>query len=352
MQKKMIPKIISFLLLLLLAMQCEGICSDRTALWQDYKTNFITSDGRVIDHAQSQSTHSEGQGYGMSLSLINNDRPAFEKLWDWTKKNLTVRSDNLFAWQWGKRPTGEWGVIDYNNATDGDILIAYALIEASEKWHLDNYKDDALKIIRDIKKNLSIKWRGHSLLLPGYYGFVNEQGIIINPSYFIFPAFRSFSLADDKAFWDKIYSDSLSVTGQSCFGILCLPADWVILKDKASIHTASSAYFGKEAIRLLMYLSSEKSAALPKGIEKVLDFYKKAGYIPLWIDLEKDSFSLQSAPAGYYAIYALAAMKSGDNALSQKLLKEADEKIDKEKKDYYSFSLYLLAVHNDRYQAK
>lgn len=345
-------KILKFLLSLLLAFLCEEVCADGAVLWEQYKTNFISSDGRIIDHSQLQSTHSEGQGYGMRLSVMYNDKPTFEKLWEWTKKNLAVRSDNLFAWQWGKRPTGEWGVIDYNNATDGDILIAYALLEAAEKWHVSSYKTDSLKILGDLRKKLSINWKGHALLLPGYYGFVNEQGIIINPSYFIFPAFRLFGQVEDKSFWGKVYSDSLSIAGQACFGILCLPGDWVILKDKASLHSGNSAYFGKEAIRLLLHLSSEKSAALPKGIEKVFDFYKKAGYIPLWIDLKEDSFSLQSAPAGYYAIYALSAMKSGDNALSQKLFKEANEKINNDKKDYYSFSLYLLATQADKELAK
>lgn len=324
------------------------IYGEDLGLWEEYKSNFITKDGRVIDYSQNQISHSEGQGYGMQLAVIYNDKATFEKLWYWTKTNLKPRSDNLFAWQWGKRPNGEWNVIDYNNATDGDILIAYALLKADERWHDNNYKDEALKIIRDIRKNLAINWQDHTFLLPSYYGFVKENGFVLNPSYLILPAFRYFAQEDDKPFWEKIYKDSLYLISQTCFGKLCLPSDWIFLDNtRISVFTAKNSIFGSEAIRILLYLSFEKSPQFPKGVEKILDIYKRMGYLPLWIDLEKDSFSLYPSPAGYYAIYALVAKKLGDDALSKKLFKEAGEKLGSEKDGYYSFSLYLLAISKD-----
>lgn len=317
-------------------------------LWEEYKSNFITKDGRVKDYSQNQISHSEGQGYGMRLAVIYNDKATFEKLWYWTKSNLKLRLDNLFAWQWGKRPNGEWNVVDYNNATDGDILIAYALLKADERWHDNNYKNEALKIIGDIRKNLAINWQDRTFLLPSYYGFVKENGFVLNPSYLIFPAFRYFAQEDDKSFWEKIYKDSLYLIGQACFGKLCLPSDWVILTDsRIAVFTERNSIFGNEAVRVLLYLSSEKPPQFPKGVEKILDMYKRIGYFPLWVDLEKDSFSLQPSPAGYYAIYALAAKRLGDNVLSKKLFNEAREKLSSEKNDYYSFSLYLLATSED-----
>ncbi len=337
-------KVIS--LALLLASSTAAYGYDR-ALWEQYKTDFISSDGRVTDYYQGLISHSEGQGYGMRLSVLYDDKATFEKIWQWTKNNLKVRAaDNLFAWQWGKRPNGEWKVIDYNTATDGDILIAYALLKANEKWHDEGYRSEALKVIQDIRKNLSITWQGHTFLLPGYYGFTNENGVEINASYSVLPAFRYFAREEQQSFWDKVYKDNLFLIEHSCFGKLSLPADWVFLTEgRISISGGRTPYFGGEAIRILLFLSSEKTPQYPPGVGKLLDIYKRIGYLPLWIDLEKDSFSLRPAPAGYYAIYALAARRMGDAALSKKLLGEAREKLnDDKKKGYYSFSLYLLAT--------
>lgn len=321
-------------------------------LWERYKTDFVSNDGRIIDYHQGLTSHSEGQGYGMRLSVLFDDRTAFEKIWRWTRANLQVRADSLFAWQWGKRPNGEWKVIDYNNATDGDIFIAYALLKAHEKWHDAGYKNEALKILQDIRTNLSMDWHGHTFLLPGYHGFNNNNQVEINPSYSILAAFRQFAKEDQRSFWEKIYQDSLFLIEQSCFGKWCLPADWLILTDgRISLSAGRDPYFGNEAIRILLHLSAEKSPHYPKGVGKILDTYKQIGYLPRWIDLDKDSFSLQAASAGSYAVYSLVAKRSGDDALAKKLMKEAAEKLNDERKGYYSFSLYLLATGVENEQA-
>jgi endoglucanase len=341
--KQMMIQAIS--LAMLLGLSTVAYAQDKD-LWEQYKINFISEDGRITDYNQSLISHSEGQGYGMRLSVLYDDKTTFEKIWQWTKNNLKVRADNLFAWEWGKRPNGEWRVIDYNNATDGDILIAYSLLKASEKWHDIGYRSEAIRVIQDIRKNLCITWHGRIFLLPSYYGFNKENGFVVNPSYLILNAFRSFAKEDQKSFWENIYTDGLFLIEQSCFGKLCLPSDWVILtKDQVSIYMGNNPYFGSDAIRVLLHLSAEKTVRYPKGIGKIFDIYKQMGYLPLWTDLEKDSFSLYPAPAGYYAIYALVAKRLGDTVLSAKLLNEARKKlIDDKNKGYYSFSLYLLAT--------
>ncbi len=336
-------KAISFCILLFSATVAYGRDQE---LWEQYKHNFISSDGRVIDNHQGMISHSEGQGYGMRLSLLHDDTPTFDWIWRWTKNNLMVRSDGLIAWQWGKRPNGDWKVIDYNDATDGDLLVAYALLTADAKWHDAGYRSAALKILRDVRTGLSITWDGHTFLLPGYHGFSHENGFEINTSYLILPAFRLFAQEDQRAFWEKAYQDALYLIEHSCFGKMRLPADWVYVTDgRVSISSGRNPYFGSEAIRVVLHLASEKKAKFPAGVGKILDLYKQIGYLPLWVDLEKDSFSLTPAPAGYYAVYALAAKQMGDAALGKQLQHEAREKLNSGgENSYYSFSLYLLAA--------
>lgn len=333
-----------FSLILLLAL-CGIAYGQERSLWEEYKSAFISGDGRVIDHFQDKISHSEGQGYGMLLALSYDDRNTFDKLWNWTSNNLAVRKDRLFAWQWGRRPTGRWEVMDYNNATDGDILIAYALLKAGKKWSNDAYIGKGKEIIEAIRKNLSFNWQGHTLLLPGYDGFMNDDTFVINPSYLIFPAFRTFAKFGDKIFWEKVYSGGLTVIKEARFGKLKLPADWIELgKTGMSPATGKSPYFGYGAVRILLYLSYEDAPSFPEGLKNLFNFYKKLGYIPLRIDLEREGLSLKDSSAGFYAIYALAAEKIEEGGLRKSLSRQAKEMLIDEKSYYFSFTLYLLAT--------
>ncbi|HAK89627.1 MAG: hypothetical protein A2077_06190 [Nitrospirae bacterium GWC2_46_6] len=314
-------------------------------LWEHYKSNFVQPDGRVVDKGQRSISHSEGQGYGMLISFLNDDKDTFSRIWRWSKNNLQIRRDNLFAWSWGERAKGQWGVIDYNNATDGDILIAYALARASMKWNEPGYKTEALKIIEDVRKHLAARWDNNIFLLPAYYGFKNEDSLVLNPSYLIFPAYRVFSGLDDDVFWKKVYEDSLLLLDRSLSGRFKLPPDWISLsKSGISVNAEKSPFFGYEAIRTFLYLSWERNPRFPEGLKELFKVYEKLGYMPLQVDLVKDNISLADAPAGFYAVYARAAEKMGNKALSRQLYREALKKTSSEKGDYYSMSLFLLAI--------
>lgn len=335
--------IVSFFLMLLFVYSSAN--AQDQALWEKYKSAFIDSDGRVVDYYQNNTSHSEGQGVGMLLAVAHNDHTAFDKLWTWTRTNMTGRLDNIFPWLWGQRANGVWDKIDYNNATDGDILISYALVKAAEKWPDNTYRKEGLIIVEAIRKQLAIEWHGQTFLLPSYSGFNKANNLILNPSYIIFPAYRHFAQMDNKLFWEKAYKDGASLLGKSCFGAFCLPSDWVLVNEmKPSVYKEKSSLFGYEAIRTLLYIAVEKDLKFPQGLEKLLDLYAKLGYMPEWVDLDKDSISLTPSSAGFYAIYSLVAKKTGKVSLSEQLFKEAKEKLKHEKENYYSLSLYLLAI--------
>ncbi|MBF0291688.1 MAG: endoglucanase [Nitrospinae bacterium] len=314
--------------------------------WESYKSAFLSRDGRIVDFHQDSCSHSEGQGYGLLLAVAFGDREAFDRMWAWTKSNLRVRTDGLFAWKWGKRLDGRWEIIDHNNATDGDLLIALALLKAADKWGSQAYAKEALPIVQSIRKNLVANWQGRLLLLPSYYGFIKKETLVFNPSYLILPAFRAFAKVDDKTYWDKVWGDSAHFISQSLFGLYGLPADWALATEKGvKLHSEKSVYFGYDAIRVLLHLAGEGGAeAYPKGVREALRLYGQLGYVPTWLDLDRDAIAMSSATAGVYAIYGLTAKRVGQTALAEKLFKEADEKLSKEKENYYSFSLYLLVA--------
>lgn len=82
--------------------------------WPAYRIfveRVVQADGRVIDRStDAQQTTSEGQSYGMFFALVANDRATFDRLFNWTRSNLSANQFDannvrLPAWQWGKSRT-------------------------------------------------------------------------------------------------------------------------------------------------------------------------------------------------------------------------------------------------------
>jgi endoglucanase len=313
--------------------------------WKSYQETFISGDGRVVDFFQDSISHSEGQGYGLLLALMNGDRAAFERIHRWTADNLQVRRDALFAWSWGRRPNGGWNVIDYNNASDGDILIAFALLKAAERWGHPPFREAGLRVVRDIRTHLAISAPGFELIAPAYFGFNDPPGNTFNIGYLVLPAFAEFAKADDAAFWKRILADSLRLLEKAAFSRFKLPPDWVALVNgQATIAAARSPFFGYEAIRAPLYIAWHGNGGRLSAYADYLHFVERAGYLPRRVDLVDGSVALEEAPAGFYAVMGLCAQRSGREELARKLFQEATAKIAREPKDYYSNTLFLLAT--------
>lgn len=312
--------------------------------WERFKHDFISPDGRVIDSFQRGISHSEGQGYAMLLAVSYNDEETFRLCREWAADNLQVRMDGLFAWSWGERTPGQWGVIDMNNASDGDLLIAFAMLLGAKKWKDSPLQDNALEIVKSIRKNLVVEHDNRLFLLPGYYGFLENDGIVLNPAYMVFPAYSLFSEYEGPEFWQRMHRDGLEILKACTFTRLKLPADWVLWKGPApSLFSRRSDLYGYEAIRVLLYLAWDHNVQALEGTGNMLRLVHRLGYVPLHVDLVGSAVSLEDAPAGIYAIYARAADAQGRSEQSKVLWKEARKRIKKEKDNYYSHVLYLLS---------
>lgn len=161
--------------------------------WDDFKRDTINADGRVVDASTPQQvTVSEGQAYALFFALVANDRPTFERLLTWTENNLAEGdlASRLPAWIWGRREAAagkpeSWGVIDANPASDADLWIAYALLEAGRLWQERRYTALGTVIARQVLKQETAVLPGLGrTLLPGPMGFHPEPTMWrLNPSY-------------------------------------------------------------------------------------------------------------------------------------------------------------------------
>lgn len=99
----------------------------------------------------------------MLLATIHDDRPAFERIFRWTRATLAIRGDRLLAWRY--RPVG--GVDDINSATDADLFHAWALLRAEQRWPGQGYRALAASIAGDILRVSCRQVDGRVLLMPG-----------------------------------------------------------------------------------------------------------------------------------------------------------------------------------------
>lgn len=155
--------------------------------WEQFKQEYVSAEGRVVDPSDSRKiTTSEGQSYALFFALAANDQKAFASLLNWTQNNLAAGSlrENLSAWLWGKKSETEWTVLDSNSASDSDIWIAWALLEAGRLWKNDDYSATGKALLAKIAEDEVVKVPGLGLmLLPGRVGFAEETRWRFNPSY-------------------------------------------------------------------------------------------------------------------------------------------------------------------------
>jgi endoglucanase len=307
--------------------------------WDRYQQRFLSPEGRIIDTGNGNVSHSEGQGYGMLLAFAYQDKKLFERIWGWTKQHLQIREDHLLAWQW--IPTEQGGVVkDRNNASDGDLLIAWALARAGKSWQIPAYSTEAKAIAQDIRTILLRKTAQGMLLLPGAFGFEKATGLTVNLSYWVFPALKELQQLDPAPEWEHLQQTGLDLLHTGRFGRWQLPPDWLVWHDnKFTLSPDFKPTFGYNAIRIPLYLIWAKRETA-QNLQPFLDFWQYfdgAQFTPAWTNLQDDSVDSYNAPAGIQAIMHLTRYATQQNQSKPPPLPSVEQA-----RDYYSASLLLL----------
>ena len=223
--------------------------------WGAYKAKFLDASGRIVDDGNGNISHSEGQGYGLLLAYLANNPADFEQIWYFTRTELLLRDDGLAAWKWDPAVTPH--VTDINNASDGDLLIAYALALAGSAWNRSDYIESAAKMAQALLSHVVVSSGGRTLLLPGASGFDSpdrNDGPIINPSYWVYEAIPIMALLAPSNAWQKLSDDGLSLLQSMKFGPRKLPSDWVSLNRMPEPAKGFDAEFGYNSLRIPLYL--------------------------------------------------------------------------------------------------
>jgi endoglucanase len=275
--------------------------------WTDFKSRYIQKDGRVVDNGNGGISHSEGQGYALVLAELAGDRAIFDRVWNWTDKNLAQQHRALFVWRFD--PNSADPLADPNNATDGDLLIAWALGRAATRWQNSAFKSRAAAIRAAIAGDLVLA-RERLLLLPAAHGFVHEDRVVLNLSYYIWPALSEFAGQEPNGPWKKIMDDGLWLLVQSRFGSHQLPSDWISYSDGKVTGPATGwePRFGFDAVRIPLYLAL---SGLEGRAQNIIDFWRsyfvKGSIPPAWVDVKSGAvadYALSYGASTYASLLA------------------------------------------------
>lgn len=201
---------------------------DVVAAYEDWKQTVVTSDGAVNPQTGSSegllrvrkpnsgsvigSTVSEGQGYGLLLSVYMDDQEVFDSLWRYTK--LHFNDNGLMDWE--IHPDG-MQVIGAGAASDGDEDMAWALIMAARKWGgqgtLDaTYEEEAKALINAMWEHEVDHERGEMLKPGDQWG--GED--ITNISYFAPAYYKVFGkFVGKESDWNKVVDTSYRIINAS-----------------------------------------------------------------------------------------------------------------------------------------
>jgi endoglucanase len=181
----------------------------------------------------------------MLRAVWQSDKQTFDKSWAWTKEHLGREKDSLFAWRWGQKDDGTYGVLTdqggQNAATDADSDIALALVMAASKWQQQSYLNEAQTIIKDIWTSEVISVGGKPYLVANDLEKDSRSPAIINPSYISPYAYRIFAKVDKSHDWNSLVSSSYDLLDRSIDSNLDKGSSAMIVPDWITIDQTTGA---------------------------------------------------------------------------------------------------------------
>ncbi|MEH1998213.1 MAG: glycosyl hydrolase family 8 [Nostoc sp.] len=338
--------------------------------WDSYRQRFIQSDGRVIDYEASDRSTSEGQAYALLRAVLINDPATFALTLHWSENNLQrqaggKRTDNLWAWKWGRKEDGNWGIIDTNFASDADIDAITALILGSRRWNRPEYLELAKLKLQDLWNLSTISEpQGKRYLLPGSTAaFVpNASTFYLNPSYFAPYAFRIFAQVDPQHDWLSLVDSSYQVLENSAkLSSVGLPSDWVALNTKTGqcqtlpASSTLKSLYGFDAYRVWWRLSLDAAwfnspqaqRYLVTSTQHLRKLWSKQSSLPARIDLQGKALVNYEATSQYAMLYAamqLVEPATAKELLVKKILPQYKQGVWGDQSAYYTQNLAWLGL--------
>lgn len=337
-------------------------CESRWPEWETFKKSLLQADGHVIDTASGSSkTTSEGEAYALFFALVANDRSSFDKILNWTEKNL-AQGDlavHLPAWEWGTKDDGTIGVRDENSASDADLWIAYSIGEAGRLWGNRRYVALSSLLADRILSSETIAMSDPAwVLLPGQLGFTpSDSSVRLNPSYVPLQLLRWFAQHSKDQRWSVLHDAARHLLlGSAPHGYA---PDWTIyapqqgyMPDTLEGRSAVGSY---DAIRVYLWAGmlnpgdADRRAVLDK-FKPMAKLIERQGMPPESIHIETGVSSEAGSSGFSAAMLPFLQAEQMDKAVTQQLQRIEAQAIEPD--HYYDqvLSLFGLGWQHNRYR--
>ena len=288
--------------------QSSSGTSERTrSAARAFLERYVEPDGRVVRRDQGGDTVSEGVSYALLLAQVAEDPVAERRIWAWAQEHLR-RPDGLLSYL----ADAQGDVLDDEVATDGDLVVAWALSRSRQP----ELRDEAGPLLAAVRKRTVVFRPPGPLLAAGPWA--TGEPATLNPSYWVLPALRAVG-------WDDLAApvgpalDAVGADG--------LPPDWA-RQDGSRLSAGPDpsgrfpqAQYGLDAQRVTVWLAADCDPA---------NRVRAAGHRPLLQEgpaasarsLTGEVLDPTRHPLGLVAA-AAAADADGDRAARDELLDDA-----------------------------
>ncbi len=298
---------------------------------------------------------SESQGYGMVITALAAKKgyateARFDRLMQYYFANRRSATSSLMKW---KQTTidDKWQSVDNNNATDGDLDIAYSFILAAKLWpdNAASYKQAASDLLADIKAENYNAETG--VLTVGNWATEDQTMRYLFRSSDVMPVyFEEFARFTNDSFWTTLEETSaqklLTLSSQHKTGLLpdfawVTPTETKAVKAK-TIATKNDGNYGYNSARMPLRLANSSNATIKKVQKKLLDFFRDQPIVYGGYTLKgKALVDYQSASFSAPILYATNRKQAYSGLHSQE---QWVYKYDITGKEYYGDTLKTLVL--------
>ncbi len=280
-------------------------------LWEAYVEAFIAEDGRVIDPTGGGRSTSEGQAYAMFHALVAGDRATFERALSWADAHLAegALGERLPGWLWDARDDGSWGLVDENPASDADLWMAYALLEAERLWNEPQYGKLGRRLLARIAEQevRDIPGLGPTLI-PAPYGFdLGDDRWRLNPSYAPLPLLTGLETHKTAGPWSELRRSTVRMLRDGApHGFA---PDWILYDGERGFEPdpVSGRIGSHDAIRTylwagLMHDDAEHKGTVSLRLAGMLRHWRVTGVVPERVDPWSGQVIAEGGPVGFLAV--------------------------------------------------
>ena len=268
--------------------------------WDYYKQEFISPEGQVIDPNPAVTANtpqvvegspivtSEGQAYALMRAVWQDDQKTFDTVLDWTNENLR-KENGLYAWQAPVEANEELDILAQDNATDADIDLAFALLQAGQTWQEESYTVQGQELLSAIWERNVIELAGNLYVLASDNA-ERETGYLTNASYYSPAMFRSFALVDENPShdWNRLADDSYKFLRSARSAETGLVSNWNLLGEDGTVSSASqyvaegADLYGYDAFRTYYRVALDRLWFDSADATEFLNYARDSFFLPYW----------------------------------------------------------------------